>query len=98
MSKKLETLIEVRDVVLWPQHIHGAPDLKKQLMDLKAEEIVRLRIDGKLTMWSRMKDGKDGRPTHGLKPCDQGTREFWDALYRGRRGELVDIKLSKPPT
>jgi len=93
MSKKSEALVEIRDVVLWPQHIHGAPDLRERLCSLAAEEVVQLRIDGKLTTWSRMRDGKDGRPALGLKPCNDRTREIWSKLYRERRGDAAKIGL-----
>jgi hypothetical protein len=92
MAKNKENaMIEVRDVVLWPQHVHGAPALRERLLSLGPEAVVRLRVDGSITTWSRMKDGKDGRPASGLRPCDEQTRSLWRQLYGKRRGELVSI-------
>jgi hypothetical protein len=93
MAKKKENaMIEVRDVVLWPQHVHGSPTLRERLLGLGPEAVVRLRVDGRITTWSRMKDGKDGRPASGLRPCDEQTRTLWRQLYGKRRGELVSIE------
>ena len=69
MMAKGSAMIEVRDVVLWPQHVRGAPALRDRLLALDAEAVVHLRVDGRVTTWSRMKDGKDGRPASGLRPC-----------------------------
>ena len=76
-KNKGNAMIEVRDVVLWPQHVRGAPALRDRLLALSAEAVVRLRVDGRITTWSRMKDGKDSRPTSGLRPSDQETRVLW---------------------
>lgn len=83
--------IEIQDVVLWPMNIKGTPKLRERLLALKAEDIVSLKVDGKITIWERMRDGKDGRPVKGLKPCDARTRELWQSLYRDRKGNLVSI-------
>ena len=58
MAKKKENaMIEVRDVVLWPQHVHGSPTLRERLLGLGPEAVVRLRVNGRITTWFRMKDG-----------------------------------------
>ena len=85
-------MIEVRDVVLWLRHIHGSPALRESLLELGPEEIVHLALNGRKTTWCRMKNGKDGRPTPGLRPCDEPTRALWNDLYENRRGELVAIE------
>lgn len=91
MATSEKGLIEVQDVVLWPVNVKSAPKLRERLLALKSEAIVSLKIDGTNTVWERMRDGKDGRPVNGLKPCDSRTREFWRALFRDRRGELITI-------
>jgi hypothetical protein len=40
-----------------------------------------------------MEDGKDGRPTKGLRPVGR-TKAFWKALYQNRLGEAVPIDLA----
>jgi hypothetical protein len=87
-----EGLVEVRDSVLWPQHLKNAPALKARLLGLRASQIVFLRIDGKIGVWERMRDGSDGRPTTGLKPGDARTRVFWRTLFTNRSGELVRVE------
>lgn len=87
-----EGLVEVRDSVLWPQHLKNAPALKARLLGLSASQIVFLRIDGKIGVWERMHDGSDGRPTTGLKPGDARTRVFWRTLFANRNGELVRVE------
>ena len=82
--------MEVRDFVLWPKHIHGTGDLKEALLDLKAGETVELVVNGYRGHWAKMADGKDGRPTPGLKPIGTA-RDEWHAL-KGRWGELVEIE------
>ena len=83
-------LIEVRDFVLWPKHIHGTGNLKEALLALEAGEIVELVVNGYRGHWEKMADGKDGRPTPGLKPIGMAKKE-WHGL-KDRWGDLVEIK------
>jgi hypothetical protein len=66
--------------------------VERWIAEPRPEAVVRLRVDGRITTWSRMKDGKDGRPASGLRPCDEQTRTMWRQLYGERRGELVSIE------
>ena len=92
MTKAGQELVEVRDFVLWLKHIHGASNLQARLLALDAREIVFLKIDGKVGIWERMRDGSDGSRTTGLKPSDARTRELWHALFRERPRERVRIE------
>jgi hypothetical protein len=40
-----------------------------------------------------MDDGKDGRPTRGVRPIGR-TQDFWRALFESRRGEVVRLELA----
>ncbi len=85
--------VEVRDHALWIKHIHGNETLKEQLINLSAGELIELEIDGFSGMWKKMDDGKDGRPTPGIKAIGKA-REHWHSL-QSDRGELVSIHQSK---
>ena len=84
----------ISDVVIWAKHIHGDPDLAETIMALEPGGTVRLRIDGVAGAWRKMDDGKDGRPTKGLRPIGNA-QSFWRGLYQGRRGEVVVIELDE---
>ena len=84
---------EIRDHALWLKHIHGNDDLKAYLEALSAGELVELEICGFRGMWKKMDDGKDGRPTQGIKAIGKA-REHWHSL-QSERGELVVIQKAK---
>ena len=84
------SLVEVRDHVLWAEHIHGNDPLKTEITELSAGCLIELEIDGFLGTWEKMADGKDGRPTFGIKP--RGTAQTrWHEL-QARRGACVTIQ------
>jgi hypothetical protein len=85
-------ILEIRDHVLWPQHIENAPRLCTHLLALNAGEIVCLKVDGKVGVWAKMRNGTDGRRTTGMKPGDVVTRQQWHALFRDRLGDVVLIE------
>ena len=86
--------IEVRDRVLWIKHIHGAESLARKLATLKSGTPVRLRVAGMSGLWEKMKDKPDGKPTPGLKPIGP-VSDYWQTLFKTKRGELVDIALEE---
>jgi hypothetical protein len=81
--------VEVRDHALWIKHIHGDAELADRLMGLQAAMLIELVVDGVRGHWRKMDDGKDGRPTPGLRAIGPA-REHWHAL-QDQRGLLVDI-------
>lgn len=97
MAETESGIVEIRDHVLWPNHIRNAPNLKAWLLGLSSGDIVFLRIDGRVGVWQKMNNGTDGRPTKGMKPGDARTREMWHSLFRERLHEDVRIEAPKVP-
>ncbi|MBL0947256.1 hypothetical protein [Brevundimonas sp.] len=82
----------VSDFVIWTKHIHGDPAIERAILALEEGEAIRLRVAGAAGAWTRMKDGKDGRPTPGIRPIG-AAKDFWRELYSSRRGDVVDIEV-----
>jgi len=85
------SVVEARDYVLWPKHIHGNPRLRNELLALAAGALVTLEVDDVTGTWVKMEDGKDGTPTPGLKALGVA-RDHWHGLFRARRGAVVAIR------
>jgi hypothetical protein len=81
----------VRDVVIWVKHIHGE-DVSERVLGLQGGETLDLVVDGVRGAWRKMDDGRDGRPTTGIRPIGR-MQDFWRELYSGRRGDVVTIEL-----
>jgi hypothetical protein len=88
------SVVEARDYVLWPKHIHGNPSLRDELLALEAGALVKLTVDGVVGTWVKMEDGKNGEPTPGLKALGEA-RKHWHQLFRERRGAVVEIRTAK---
>jgi hypothetical protein len=88
------SIVEVRDHALWVKHIHGNESLKEKILSLSQGELIKLVVDGCEGTWVKMEDGKDGRPTQGLKGVGIA-REKWHEL-NDRRGSLVSITEDNP--
>jgi hypothetical protein len=91
MWSTIVALVKVCDSVLWPKHISGDPDLKADLLTLRAGEVAELVVCGVRGHWEKMADGPNGQPTPGLRPLGR-MRDRWHALYYGaHRSDLVPI-------
>jgi len=84
------SLVEIRDHALWIKHIHENEPLREKLSTLAGGSLVELEVDGFRGMWKKMDDGKDGRPTPGIKAVGKA-RNHWHGLQVDR-GELVTIR------
>ena len=82
--------VEIRDHSIWLKHIYDAEDLQKYLLNLKEKSLIELEIDGVRGHWIKMSNGKDGRPTNGIKPIGK-TKSDWSKI-QSRRGDIVSIK------
>ena len=85
--------VEVRDNVLWVKHIQGNESLKTKINELNEGCRIELEVDGYRGTWEKMKDGKDGMPTTGIKPLGPA-KEHWSRVLKDKRRCLV--KISEP--
>ena len=88
--------VTVSDVAIWAKHVHGDPAIAEFILGMDAGQTLHLKIDGVAGVWRRMADGKDGRPTLGLRPLGTA-RDHWQKLYRERRKDLVPIEIDVGP-
>ncbi len=82
--------VKISDIAIWIKHVEN-PQLRARLKALPDEEFINLETDGVIGRWVRMKSGKDGRPTEGIRP-DGNIKKVWNHWYKTRRGELVSIR------
>ncbi len=79
------------DDVIWLKNVTADNSTLALLRQLPASAKLQLDIEGFRGDWERMADGKDGRPTLGLKPVGKAL-EFWKAM-RARRGEYLEFSI-----
>lgn len=85
--------VTIRDDAIWIGHIEGGANLQERLRGLRAGDVVALEVDGVVGTWERMRDGRDGRPTLGIKPISS-TKAVW-AEMRQKTGQSVPIREVK---
>ena len=84
----------VSDFVIWAKQVHDDGDLAERIIELGPGDTIDLIVDGVRGVWRKMDDGKDGRPTRGIRPLGR-TQDFWRSLYESRRGDVVTLELPK---
>jgi hypothetical protein len=84
-------VVEVRDYVLWPKHIHGDGALRDELLALEAGAVITLEVGGVVGTWAKMAAGKHGLPTPGLRALGQA-RLHWHNLFQNQRGTVLPIR------
>jgi hypothetical protein len=84
---------EIKDHVIWAKHVHGDAGLAARIVAMRAGEVIVLSVDGVTGRWRKMDDGKDGRPTAGLRPLGDAA-EHWQALFQDRRGDVVEVEIA----
>jgi hypothetical protein len=82
--------VTIRDDAIWISHIEGSSSLQARLRGLSAGDVVDLEVDGIVGTWERMRDGRDGRPTPGIKPISY-MKTVW-AEMRRKTGRTVPIR------
>lgn len=83
---------EVRDYVIWFKHLHGSQAVADRVSKLQPGQTIQLAVDGVRGSWRRMDQGRDGRPTPGIRPLG-AAQEFWRQMYRSRRGAVVSVEI-----
>jgi hypothetical protein len=78
------------DDVIWATNIEGDRRLQERISRLRAGDLLDLEVDGVVGRWERMRDGRDGRPSVGIKPLAE-MREVW-ARWRREPARIVDIR------
>jgi len=71
---------------IWAKHCD--PSLKAAITELLPGERINILINGSRTVWEKMKDGQDGRPTPGIKIIDG--KSAWQMISLG---ETCNINL-----
>jgi hypothetical protein len=80
----------ISDYVIWAKHIHDDPLLSARVAAMQAGETIDLDVDGVPGAWRRMDNGKDGRPTLGLRPLGSA-QDAWRELYTHRKGQIARV-------
>ena len=84
------TTTTINDDAIWAKNIDGNPGLRNQIRAMRPGEVIDLEVDGIVGKWERMRNGKDGRPTFGIKPIAE-MRQVW-ARLRAQSGKVVAIR------
>jgi hypothetical protein len=82
------------DDAIWLKNVNADANAMALLRQVPAGTHLKLEIEGVSGDWVRMANGKDGRPTLGLKPVGK-TLEFWKTM-KARRGEYLEFKIVDP--
>ncbi len=76
--------VRINDDAVWVKSVEGSPELQTRIKSLKAGEVLDLEVDGIVGKWERMRDGRDGRPTFGIRPIGE-MRQVWARLRKASR-------------
>ena len=82
------------DDVIWLKNVFADSNTLALLRQIPASTRLKLDIEGYRGDWERMADGKDGRPTLGLRPIGK-TLDFWKSM-KSRRGDHLEFKIVDP--
>ena len=82
------------DDAIWLKNVNADGNTEALLRQLPGGTRLKLEVEGVRGDWERMADGKDGRPTFGLKPVGK-TVEFWKSM-KPRRGEHLRFRVVDP--
>jgi hypothetical protein len=82
--------LRLKDDVIWASHIEGDDQLRERLKSLRSGGLIELEVAGIVGQWEKMKTGKDGRTTTGVKPIGP-MRDVWKR-FQQRRGEVIPIR------
>jgi hypothetical protein len=83
--------VKIVDDAIWVRHIEGDRTLREVVQGLVAGELIDLEVDGIAGRWVKMRDGRDGRPTSGIRPVDE-MKAVW-ARWRQEEPRIVDVRM-----
>ncbi|HMN86556.1 MAG TPA: hypothetical protein PKA74_11275 [Bauldia sp.] len=83
-------LTTIHDDAIWARNVEGDPALSARIRALAPGEVIDLEVDGIVGRWERMRTGRDGRPTLGIKPIGEMRRVWARLRSEGRR--IVPIR------
>jgi hypothetical protein len=83
--------VRINDNAIWARSIEDGPDLRARIAGLRPGDVLDLEVAGVVGRWERMRDGRDGRPTLGVKPIAE-MRERWKRVLDQRRGEFAPVR------
>ncbi len=86
----MSSTTEIKDVAIWFKDI-DEPKLLARLRGMVSEETVTLEADNVVGCWVRMKDGRDGRPTFGIRPVGE-MKSVWNNWFKSRKGEFITLR------
>ena len=75
--------VTVRDDAIWARHVED-PEVRDRIQALPQNAPLLLVIEGTPVRFVKMRDGKDGRPTQGLRPADPESHRFWRMMQARR--------------
>ncbi|GAA0299428.1 hypothetical protein [Rhodovulum strictum] len=81
---------KVEDVNMWFSHI-DSPRVRARLEALESEEEISLEVDDIIGRWCRMKTGRDGRKSDGLRPIGP-MRDVWMRWFHEEKGKVVTVR------
>lgn len=84
--------IKIADICLWPAHIDGNPELRERLISLADGELVVLKIGKTSGTFRKMVQGKNPRPTSGLKLACDATRAWWTVMFSEQKDARLPIR------
>jgi hypothetical protein len=82
--------VRIADNSIWLKHIEQDDPLRERLRSLRPGQTVDLEVAGVVGRWARMNDGRDGRPTEGLRPIES-MKTVWTKLQKDR-GKVVGVR------
>lgn len=83
--------VRIRDDAIWAKHIEGDRRLEERIRAMQAGDILDLEVAGIVGRWQRMRDGKDGRATYGIKPIAE-MRDVWARFRKESTGLVIDVR------
>jgi hypothetical protein len=85
--------IKISDDMIWAKQIEDDPSLKEQVLNLAPGALIELEVAGVSGRWAKANAGKDGRPTHAIKPIGP-MKDVWKD-FQSRRGQYVAIRRTQ---